>query len=120
MNYQVISNNNVAYVSVLSAETPLSREQDALDLIALCSEHDTKLLMLHNAVLSADFFNLRTGLAGGMMQKLINYHVKTALILDEMITEGRFKELASELNKGDQFRMFDNTDEAEQWLLQQA
>ncbi|OBZ18567.1 hypothetical protein A8L34_03050 [Bacillus sp. FJAT-27264] len=120
MNYQVISNNNVAYVACLSTETPLSREQDALDLIALCSEHDTKLLMLHSAMLSADFFNLRTGLAGGMMQKLINYHVTTALVLNEMITEGRFKELASESNKGNQFRMFDNTDEAERWLLRQA
>jgi hypothetical protein len=48
-----------------------------------------------------------------MMQKLINYHVRTALVLDKMITEGRFKELASELNKGNQFRMFDNTDESE-------
>ena len=117
MNYQIISNHGQVYVKCISADIPLRREQDALDLITLCGENDTQLLMLHGAALSEDFFNLRTRIAGGIMQKLTNYNVKAALILDEMVHEGRFKELAAESNKGQHFRIFDNSAEGENWLL---
>jgi PadR family transcriptional regulator AphA len=117
MNYQTISNHDRVYVKCISADTPLSREQDALDLITLCAENDTNLLMLHGGALSEDFFNLRTRIAGGIMQKLTSYNVTTALILDEMIHEGRFKELAAESNKGQHFRIFDSSAEGENWLL---
>lgn len=120
MNYEIVAIQDKSYVKCVSAETPISRESDALELISLCGSHDTELLMLHEAALSEDFFNLRTRLAGGVMQKLINYRVKTALILDEHITEGRFKELTSEMTKSRQFRIFDNSQDGEKWLLEQV
>lgn len=118
MKVQVIERGTKKYVECASTETALRTGQDALDLIAACFENDTNLLVLHAETLSDDFFNLRTGLAGEMLQKFMNYRVKAALILtNEQVVKGRFKELLSEANKGNDFRVFGSTGEAEEWLL---
>lgn len=95
MNYKIIESGSKKYIEFLSAKTPLSTEQDAVDLVALCREYDTDLLMLHGHALSEDFFKLKTGIAGKMLQKFINYYVKTAAIIPaEMVNKGKFKETA--------------------------
>jgi hypothetical protein len=81
MQLRVIEKANGRYIECISAETPLCTEQDALNLIGLCGENDTGHLIIHTEALSDDFFKLRTGVAGQMLQKFINYHVKTAVIL---------------------------------------
>lgn len=70
MNYKVIEKGTAKYIEVISAQSPLSSEQDAVDLIALCKENDSDLLLLHSQALSEDFFKLRTGVAGQMIQKM--------------------------------------------------
>ncbi|MDF2988188.1 MAG: hypothetical protein K0R50_3698 [Eubacterium sp.] len=118
MNYKLIEKNNKRYIEILSSQSPLNSEQDALDLIALCWELDTHQLMLHGEVLSGDFSNLRTGIAGGMLQKFINYSIRVAAIIPtEVANAGRFREMVLETNKGNAFRVFDKKEEAESWLL---
>jgi PadR family transcriptional regulator, regulatory protein AphA len=118
MKYKLIERNNKKYIECNSAETLLRSEQDALDLIIACSENNTHLLMLHSEVLSDDFFKLRTGLAGQVLQKFINYQVKVAVVLtSEQKIKGKFKELIAESNRGNDFRVFINIPEAENWLL---
>lgn len=74
--------------------------------------------MLGSEVLDENFFKLRTGLAGQVLQKFVNYQVKVAIILSgEQKIEGKFKELIAESNKGNDFRIFCNPTEAENWLL---
>ncbi len=53
-----------------------------------------------------------------MIQKLINYGVRTAVIIPEEINRGRFKEMSMEMNKGRHFRLYEDREEAEKWLLQ--
>lgn len=118
MNYKLIEGPK-KYLEVMSAATPISTENDALDLVALCGENDTNLLMIHYTALSEDFFKLKTKVAGNILQKFMNYHIKAAAVLpNEIIQKGRFRELASETNKGNYFRMYESKAEAEQWLLQ--
>lgn len=76
------------------------------------------MLMIHNAVLSEDFFKLKTKLAGDIIQKFINYGIKAATIIpQETKQKGRFKEMAMETNKGNHFRLYGSKEEAEKWLL---
>ncbi len=118
MNYEVIEKSSKKYIKCVSAEMPLHTEQDALDLVAACIENDTNLILLHDEAISGDFFKLGTGLAGQVLQKFINYHIKTAVIInDEQKIKGKFKELLAESNKGNDFRVFGNINEAENWLL---
>lgn len=118
MNYAVIEKNGRKYIEYASAETPIRNEQNALDLIAACFENNINLLMLHVEALADDFFKLRTGLAGNILQKFINYHIKVSVVVtDNKKVKGKFKEFLNESNKGNSFRVFDSKNEAENWLL---
>ncbi len=118
LDYNVRKVNNKKYIELVSSSAPLSTEGSALDLIALCGEADTNLLMLNYSTLSEDFFKLKTGVAGKILQKFINYQIKAVVImLGEIAQKGRFKELVTELNKSNHFRFYENRKEAEKWLI---
>lgn len=118
MNYQIIEIESKKYIELISTTAPLSTENDALDLVALCWEHEIHSLMIHYAALSVDFFKLKTKLAGNIIQKFINYGIKAAVIIpQDIIQKGRFKEMAIETNKGNHFRLYESIKEAEEWLL---
>lgn len=118
MDYQIREINNKKYIEVMNTMNSLNSENDILDLIALCWEHEAHLLIIHYEVFSEDFFNLKTKVAGNIIQKLINYNIRTAaLIPEEIMSKGRFREMALEMNKGNHFRMYEGKDKAETWLL---
>jgi hypothetical protein len=67
--------------------------------------------------LSPDFFNLSSGLAGELFQKLVNYNVRTAIILPDLDAHGeRFKELAYEHSTHSLIRFFRSRDDANAWF----
>ncbi len=117
MNYKIINKNNNKYIEFLPDFKKLSSEQDATHNISICMENDVYTIMIHSNLLSEDFFNLKTGLAGMSLQKFINYHVKVAIIIEEdKKLNDRFKEMIMEANKGNNFRTFSNTKDAEAWI----
>ena len=116
--YNVITREKGRYLEIVNAQIPLETEQQALDLMSLCVENETNLLMVHAPAISENFFRLSTGAAGGILQKLINYHITAAFVLnEEMVLPQRFQEMMLEANKGGQYRFYSTTSEAEQWLL---
>ena len=118
MDYQIREIYNKKYIEIISTAEPLSTENDALDLISLCWEHETNEIMLHYSVLSEDFFKLKTKVAGNIIQKFINYGIRAAAILpQDIIQNARFKQMALETNKGNHFRLYESKEEAEKWLL---
>lgn len=118
MHFEVMEKDGQIYLKVASSEAPLQSEEDVLDLIGGCYEHNTSLIMLQAEALSDEFFELKTGLAGKVLQKFMNYQVKAALIIpNEQTIKGKFKELIAESKKGNRFRVFSNLKEAELWLL---
>lgn len=119
VNIQVIIKEDQQYISYRLTDGMLSTEQDILDLVGICMEHNIYKVLLHEAVLAEDFYNLRTGLAGTALQKFINYRITAAAIINrDQADKGRFKELLAELSQGNAFRMFALEADAEAWLLQ--
>lgn len=118
LDYKYMIKNGVGYIECCKAARVLESEQDALDLVGVCGENGTSLLMVHSEALSEDFFRLRTGIAGRMLQKFTNYSLKTAAVIpSELTSRGKFKDMMLEANRGKQFRIFDSRDEAEEWLI---
>ena len=106
-----------------------SREDSALfepdgaqpiDLVAAlrsCIEHGRRALLLDHGSLPAAFFDLSTGVAGELVQKLVNYHVRMAAVVPDLAVHSpRFREFAGEANRGRQFRFFATRQEAIDWL----
>jgi hypothetical protein len=74
-------------------------------------------LLLTEADLEPEFFDLRTKLAGELFQKLTNYGVRTALVIPDPERHGsRFAELAHEHRRHNMIRLFTNVDDARSWL----
>jgi hypothetical protein len=88
-----------------------------LDLISACYEHETNKVLIPEENFSSEFFDLKTNLAGMILQKFANYHLRGAgLISLAEIKSERFRELVMESNKGSLFRFFEDREAAEKWL----
>ena len=55
---------------------------DLLDIMADAGYHDSNSIVIHEESLPGDFFDLRTGTAGEILQKFSNYRVRLALVGD--------------------------------------
>jgi hypothetical protein len=74
-------------------------------------------LLLDEGQLGADFFDLRTGLAGEVLQKFTNYRVRLAIVIaDAQVYGGRFSELMREHRTHNAVRFFASEQLARQWL----
>jgi len=74
-------------------------------------------LILTERDLGEEFFNLRSGLAGELFQKFINYQLKLAIVIVDHEAYGeRFSELAFEHRSHPAVRFVRSTDEAVAWL----
>lgn len=70
-------------IAVIHSEKEIIREtQDALDLMAECSALDAQGIILQQSQLVPDFFDLKTGLAGEILQKFSTYRMKLAIVGD--------------------------------------
>ncbi|ROR23924.1 uncharacterized protein DUF4180 [Mobilisporobacter senegalensis] len=117
MNYTVIEENNKKYIECGTKEASIHNEQSALDLIGACFENETNLILIHMDALSDDFFKLRTGLAGSILQKFVNYNIKIAVVItDTDKVKGKFKDLLVESNNGNDFRVFNSKNKALNWI----
>ena len=118
MDYQVIEKGGQKYIMLGSGGELVSAEQDALELVAACAEHGTNLLLICGERLSDDFLRLATGLAGAILQKFTMYGVRAASVVEDDKIKGKFKNLLAECNRGGMFRVYDNFEAAETWLLE--
>ena len=74
-------------------------------------------LILAENDLGAEFFDLRTGLLGELMQKFVNYRTRVAIVVTTPDLHGeRFCELAHEHASHPTVRFVRSLDEAEQWM----
>lgn len=115
LEYTTTNKNGQIYITVTKGQ--IQSEQDGLALVSACANYGTNLLMLPSACLSEDFLRLSTCVAGLVLQKLGNYNIKAVAIYDVNNTSARFKEFLSEANQGKTFRVYNNFEDAESWLL---
>ena len=102
MSDQVQERNGVR-VLVCAADGPtLAEVQDALDLIGAAFS-GSDVVALPASRLSDDFFELRTGLAGEVMQKFVNYQIRLAIVGDiseRLAASASLRALVLESNQG--------------------
>ncbi|MGE6551048.1 DUF4180 domain-containing protein [Bacillus mycoides] len=92
INIAVVRNNTVL----------ISDVQSALDFMATVQyEADSKWIVINKSLISESFFDLKTRLAGDILQKFINYSVKIAIVGDfSMYASKSLKDFIYECNKG--------------------
>ena len=119
MDIHVIRIAEQQYLAGIPGKRLIQTEDDITQILELCYENNTNRVLLYAENFSDQFFDLSSGEAGMILQKFSLYFVKVAavLTLDEVPHSHMFEKLAVEVNRGNQFRIFDNLEQAESWLL---
>lgn len=101
-----------AYYEVARAE-----RFDPGEIFTSCVESGAGAVLLDEAALPAEFFDLSSGVAGELLHKLSTYRMRLAgVVPDPSVHPARFQEFVRESNRGQQFRFFATRSEAVDWL----
>ncbi len=114
---QVRQKNNQKFIEGDPGLRLISNERDVIDLIGFCGEQEAVGILLYPENLPVDFFDLKSGQLGTILQYFVTYYLKVALVLSPEFVKGRFKEFAVESNRGNHFRTFYDRESAEKWLI---
>jgi hypothetical protein len=100
------------YVEVKALE-----QADPLRAVVRCIEENAPALLFERGALPAAFFDLRTGVAGELAQKLQNYGLRMAGVVPDLGAHpARFQEFAREANAGRWIHFAATREEAVAWL----
>lgn len=102
MKITTIKESNTEIAVVNSSEILIKDVQSALDLMTtVMYESGCDHIVLNKEAICEDFFHLSTKLAGEILQKFINYHMKIAIVGDfSVYTSKSLKDFIYESNKG--------------------
>jgi hypothetical protein len=94
-----------------------ARAFDPAAFVVGCIESGARALLLDVRALPPEFFDLSTGMAGELVQKLTNYGLRMAAVVpDPTLHSPRFQDFAREANRGRQLRFVPTREEAIRWL----
>jgi hypothetical protein len=102
MKLTMFEQNGKAIVRVVHEEILITDVQSALDLMATVRyETGADRMILDKAAICGEFFDLKTKLAGEILQKFTNYHVKLAIVGDfSVYTSKSLRDFIYESNHG--------------------
>jgi hypothetical protein len=80
MNVRIHEVQGKKVAEMLSDGIIIRNTRDAVDLIGQMLSRGLKQLILHERNVAPEFFQLGTGIAGEVLQKLTNYQIKVAFV----------------------------------------
>lgn len=112
MNIEHLNEHGINLAVISSDQAVITDVQSALDLIMTVKyETGAERIAIPKELICEEFFILSTGIAGEILQKFINYHVKAAIYGDySRYTSKPLKDFIYESNNGKDF-FFTNTKE---------
>jgi len=76
MKIQPHNINNIQIAEVISDGNVIANVEDGLNLLGNLYYQDFDRIILHEENITPEFFNLKTGIAGEILQKFSNYRVR--------------------------------------------
>lgn len=114
MKIDSIQENSVNIAVITGEEKLVADTASALEL-ALSARYETGAdrIAIDKKVIAEDFFILSTGMAGEILQKFINYHIKAAIWGDyTRYTSKPLRDFIYESNQGRDFFFVETKEEA--------
>lgn len=114
MKIEKVEANGQNIAIVKKGDAVIDDVQSALDLMATVGyETGSDRMIIHKALLSERFFDLKTRLAGEILQKFTNYRVKVAFVGDfSLYPSQSFRDFMYECNSGTDFFFVSSEQEA--------
>lgn len=117
MEFMVRGAHGQRFVEGTPGQALIVRVDDVSTLLEACFEHAADRVLLYPENLTEHFFDLHSGEAGAILQKLRNYRIRLAVVRTPTLRlSQRFGELLADEQRGSYFRLFDRRSAAEEWL----
>jgi Domain of unknown function (DUF4180) len=112
--------DGVRFVEGAPDQALLANAQDINRVIEACLSIGSGAALLYASNLTSGFFDLSSGDAGTILQKLRNYRIRLAVVCppDAVRFSSRFGEMVAEERRGRHFGVFENRVEAADGLKQ--
>ncbi|WP_437669293.1 DUF4180 domain-containing protein [Sorangium sp. So ce131] len=117
-----VDERGVKFVEGQPDQRLMSSVQDANRVIEACFSDRLDAALLYPANLTASFFDLSSGEAGEILQKLRNYRIRLAVVCPpgDAGFSSRFGEMLAEERRGKHFGVFETRVAAIEWLRQSS
>jgi hypothetical protein len=89
MEFKIHTSKSSLIVEVVANEVIITSVDDCLDILGNAWYQNFEKIILHKTNFAEEFFDLRTGLAGEILQKFSNYRMRLAIVGDFSAYTGR-------------------------------
>ncbi len=105
--------NEIKVAEVISDKVIIQNTEDALDLMGNLYYQGFDKMIIHQKNITSDFFDLKTKMAGDILQKFSNYRIRLIIVGDFLSFESKsLKAFIYESNTGKQVNFLSSTSEA--------
>ncbi|MGS2741723.1 DUF4180 domain-containing protein [Sinomicrobium sp. M5D2P17] len=105
--------NGIPVAELISDKTEITNAQDALDIMMNSIYQGSERIIILKKHLVPEFFELKTGIAGDILQKFSNYNARLAIVGDfKHVTSKSLKDFIRESNKMGRINFVNTPEEA--------
>jgi Domain of unknown function (DUF4180) len=113
MNIAIHSINDTKIAEITSDVVFLKTADDVMEMIGNLYFHDVDKILVHQNNITPDFFDLKTGIAGEILQKFSNYRIRLAIVGDFAAYSSKsLKDFIFESNKNGLINFVDSINDA--------
>lgn len=113
MNIEAHTINGIRIAEIITDTVILHTAADGVDLLGNIYYNGFDRVILHQENITPDFFDLKSGLAGEVLQKFSNYRIRLAIVGDFSAYGSKsLKDFMYESNKGGAINFLTSTSEA--------
>lgn len=103
MKIEIHTINNTTIAELISEDTIIHTIEDGLDLLGNLYYQGFDKIILYEKNITPDFFDLKSGIAGEILQKFTNYRVRIFIVGDfSKYTSKSLHDFMRESNRGKQ------------------
>lgn len=118
MNLTLVEEDGASFVEGAPSDPFMAAAQDVDRLIEYCFAEGAQAALLYAANLPPAFFDLSSGAAGIVLQKLRIYRIRLAVVCPPggAALSSRFTEMVADERRGSHFGLFEDRAAAVDWL----
>ncbi len=123
MNVEVYELHGVRVVEFQKAGDQLRNDRQAIEMISEAAAHNAEVIVIPVERLSEDFLQLKTRLAGEILQKFVTYRKRVVILGDiskQLSGSSALRDFVYECNAGHQVWFLTSVNELDQKLMAQA
>ncbi len=118
MTIQTHDVNGLSFAEILSETAVIETSEQGLDLVGNLYYDGHERVIFQQRHFAPAFFDLKTGLAGEVLQKFTNYRIRLAIVGDFAAYPGQsLQDFIRESNKGRQVYFAEHREQAVRWLV---